>query len=437
MKKILLAAIVAGALTLISCASTIALDEVYSYHERGDYGASYAELEAMRDEVVKRQGKLIYALDAGMLAHKAGMWEQSNIHFDEAQRLIFEGYTESISANLASYFVNDNSRPYQGEDYEDLYANIFKALNYHSLGETESALVELRRFSEKQQFLQDKYERLIDSLHNVESNVEPISFSTSALGNYVQMVFARDSGDVAQALFSADQVHAAFAKQPNVYPFPVPSTLESDLRTPLDGKVRMNVIAFTGKSPVKEERTERVWVSCENYQKIALPYMVARPSRVHSVEVVFSDGTQFSLERIEDISAIAMDAFRLKQQYIVTKTIARSLAKTAGTAIIDISTDVMASSASSQEEAQRIEFFGTLAGIASRIFGEASEQADVRISHFYPSLAWIGGAYLFPGTYDAHIIYRDQKGKVLYEQSLAQVVIGTSSPHLVESICPM
>lgn len=428
-----------------SCSSALQLQTVTMNHRQADYQGAYDELMSLESQYIERQGRLLFALDAGLLAHYAHQWDSSNRYLDEAERRIWEAYTESITANVASYLVNDNTRAYQGEDYEDIYANVFKALNYVHMGDAEAAMVELRRFAEKQQMLQDKYDTLMAAVdttagksagYRVDSTLS-IRFSSSALGNWLYMVLARDNGEVSQAQYSADQVRQAFAKQPAIYPFKVPATVERDLAVPANGKIRVNLVAFTGLAPYKEEIVERFWLSSGNYVKIALPSMVERPTSVASIDVRLSDGTRFVLEPIEDIAMVAQEAFHLKRKYIESKTVIRSLLKSTGTAFIDATTDAMSSNAETREEANNIQFYGTLLSFASRIFNEASEQADVRLSHFYPDMAWVGGVDLPVGTYDANVVYRDRNGRIIHEQNLTSLKVAHGTLGLWESVCPL
>lgn len=135
-----------------SCSTFIALDRVTNSYKDGNFDHSYQLLLSLEREYLKRQGPLVYNLDLGIMAHYNSLYKESNGYLDRAEQLIKELYTQSISANLASYLVNDNTRAYQGEDYEDLYLNIFKALNYIKLKDGEAALVELRRLEEKEHF---------------------------------------------------------------------------------------------------------------------------------------------------------------------------------------------------------------------------------------------------------------------------------------------
>ena len=144
--------------------------------------------------------QVLYNLDAGLLSHYAGDWNQSNKNFSAAEGLIEEYYSKSISQGVSSYFVNDMVVDYAGEDYEDIYTNFFMALNYIQLGNLEDAMVEIRRFDNKQKLLSTKYDSQIEyaesELGSGYSSVS-VQFQNSAAARYLSMLMYHLSrGDV-------------------------------------------------------------------------------------------------------------------------------------------------------------------------------------------------------------------------------------------------
>ncbi|MDR0494083.1 MAG: hypothetical protein LBG95_00430 [Treponema sp.] len=102
-------------------------------------------------------------LDKGLLEHYAGNYRNSSADLQEAERLIQEAFTKSVTADFASYIINDNTKEYPGEDFEDIYINIFNALNYYNAGNIEGALVEIRKLtwaSGKLDMLNRKYDNI-------------------------------------------------------------------------------------------------------------------------------------------------------------------------------------------------------------------------------------------------------------------------------------
>jgi len=95
----------------------------------------------------------------GMLYHYDGDYVKSNEFLTEAEYAIEDLYTKSVGKAVASMLLNDNALDYFGEDYEDIYLNIFKALNYFHMNKSEDAFVEIRRVNNKLNLLEDKYKK--------------------------------------------------------------------------------------------------------------------------------------------------------------------------------------------------------------------------------------------------------------------------------------
>ena len=423
-------------LLLAGCSSVIDISNTENLYTQGNFPAAYESLLSKREAIIQKQGSLIMDLDAGLLSRLGGEYKLSNEQLSSSERKIQQAYTESFTANIASFIVNDNTRDYQGEDYEDIYINVFKALNYLHLGQQESALVELTRSIEKQTFLKQKYETQAKKvtqyadekgLDNSSMETYSISFSSSALANYLSMVVARGIGDDNLFRYSLDQVEKSFQTQPKLYPFALPLSIALEAAPIPEEKARLNVVAFNGLSPQKREVVESIYVSRNNYAKIAYPVLVARASPIQSVLVSLQDGTSFRLEKIESLSSIAIETFKASSSLSRLKAVTRSTLKALGIAIYD--------SAIREEEPPTLG--EELLGWFMKIANYASESADVRSSHFLPSTAWVGSADLDPGEYNLQVAFQDQGGRTLYTQTLSKVKVDSSASNIAEAICPL
>lgn len=441
MKKLVCACSCILSLILVSCSSVIDLSSTQRLYREGDFSNAFHSLMAKQDVILSQQGALILNLDGGMLSHMDGRWEVSNSMLSVSEREIQDKYTQSITANIASFIVNDNTKEYQGEDYEDIYINVFKALNYNQLGMDEDALVELRRSIEKQALLKSKYEVQARKVSNYayEQGIDPVqsdtystSFSSSALANYLAMVIARGNKDTNTFDYSLDQVTKSFQTQGNLYPFPLPSSLKEEGKDIEAGKARLNLVAFNGLAPEKKEFVESIYVSRFNYAKIAYPVLVARRSDVKAIKVTLDDKTSFRLEKIEDINAIAIETFKAKSAVTRLKAITRSMIKSIGIAVYDSATEEAARQANTQKS-----IASELLGLAFKIARDISETADVRSSHFLPSTAWAGGITVKPGTYTIKVEFLNNVGKTLYSQVIPDFLVSDSKTNLAEAVCPL
>jgi hypothetical protein len=154
-----------GALLINGCASvatrTAHFQKIEASVQQGNYADAIVQLENGKGNFYQKKERVLYYLDLGALHHYNGDYDKSNELLTEAENAIEELYTKSVSKAAASLLLNDNALDYSGEDYEDIYINIFKALNYLELEKFDEAFVEIRRINQKLNLLEDKYGKLI------------------------------------------------------------------------------------------------------------------------------------------------------------------------------------------------------------------------------------------------------------------------------------
>ncbi len=99
---------------------------------------------------------LLFYLEQGTIEHLKGNYEKSNRALEKAHRLADQLRTRSTGDYLAVSMVNPRESTYMGTDFERVYINYYKALNYIMLSQKapdadirqaylESAQVEIRR----------------------------------------------------------------------------------------------------------------------------------------------------------------------------------------------------------------------------------------------------------------------------------------------------
>jgi tetratricopeptide (TPR) repeat protein len=381
-------------------------------------------------------------LDTGMLYQLGGQPDQSIKRLEEADRLIDENYTKSVSNAVASFVLNDYQLEYFGEAYEDIYVNVFKAIDYIQLGRYEDAGVEIRRVNTKLNLLEDKYGRFADSLNaspTARGAVKPgrTEFHNSALARYLSALLYRAENRPDDAALDLRNLREAFATQPNLFNFAVPK-LDEAPQAP--GTVRLSVLAFTGRSPLKRannlrintlqnlivisQQTEDAAGNLEftnmaplafpgveqgyNF-KAELPEMVLRPSRVTKIRVLVDGVPAGELSLIEKLDTIAHETFALSQTPIFFKTVIRTVTKGILTKKAKDAALQAASSAGSLGTA--LAFAG---GLAADLAVDASEQADLRIARYFPGRASVGEFDVAPGTHTVSVEYFGPRGELLY-----------------------
>jgi hypothetical protein len=336
---------------------------------------------------------------------------------------------------LGSYIINDTTREYPGEDYEDIYINIFNALNYYHQDRLEDAMVEVRRMGNKLRFLASKYgvvtsnmqKKALEDASAIPANEEigASQFTDSALARYLGLLFYRNIGQEDDARIDRDALKIAFANAPRVYTYPVPQSIDEELEIP-PGKARLNVIAFSGLGPVKEQRDLRILIPGPRYIKIALPVMVYRPSQVRRIEVVLDTGERFDLELLEDMEAVARETYKEREKVIYMKSVIRGTLKGVASAAMGVAGDQIGGEAG---------LILSVASLATQVAAEATEQADLRISRYFPAKAYIGGITLNPGRYGITVNYYGKNGGIVASYRDDRVVIGENTLNLWEAIC--
>ncbi|WP_461254947.1 COG3014 family protein [Treponema sp. R80B11-R83G3] len=403
------------------------------------------------DVIVKRQksNKVIYSqknaimlfLDKGMLEHYAGNYAASSADLQNAERLIEEAYTKSISEGFLSYIVNDNVKEYPGEDFENIYINVFNALNYYNRNNIEGALVEIRKLSNtngKLDMLSRKYDykdpKTGSSLNDMVNNetgisglpdAKSVNFSNSALARYLGALFYQADGNMDSARIEFNQVYRAYSTQKNIYSGDVPKAV-ADARDLPAGKARLNIISFTGLSPVKEEQTVIQYLPFQHpilqIATFKLPEMVKRPSQINRIEVEINGSKRFDLELLENMGDVIQETFNAHYSNMLIKTYIRTIIKY-------VVADVAAMAAENQNDS----LAGFLVAVAARLAMDASERADTRMSRYLPDRAYIGGINIDPGTYSVIIKYCNGN-KAVYSEEFSKVTVKSGRLNLLQSV---
>jgi len=429
---------------VLSCATNRHLfTEIDAAVEQDDFFTAIEAIRRMQEShrvIYNEKNAILLFLDKGLLEHYAGNYEESSADLQNAERLIEEAYTKSITERFFSYILNDNVRAYPGEDFEDIYLNIFNALNYYNRGNIEGALVEVRKLSMpngKLDMLARKYNYTdpgtgasLNDMVRKETGVSrmpqtrAVNFSNSALARYLCALLYQADGNSDSARIEFDQIESAFYANRTVYQNHVPGAVEQARNIPA-GKARLNIIGFTGLSPVKEETVIIQFLPFQHpvlqIASFKLPNLVRRQSRITRIEVIVNEAGRFDLELLEDMGSVIEETFRARYANMFIKTYIRTIIKYAAADIAAIETT-----------RQRNEFAGFTVALAARVAMSVSESADIRMSRFLPDKAYVGGINLDPGNYTVIINYYDGNNLIAQEQK--ETVVNIDGLNLLQTV---
>lgn len=394
---------------------------------------------------------VLYDLDRAITLHLAGRYEESNSHLHRAEDRIDDLFTKSLTGQVGAMLTNDNTLPYEGEDFEKVMLNIFSALNYIFMGRIDSALVEIRKVTHKLTLYNDRYEK-------------KSVYKDDAFARYLSGILFEARGELNDALVSYRKAHEAYQQYAKDFKTPRPPGLSGDILrlaealgatdiveqyqkefpdttwTPyrtLEKKSELILISQNGLAPIKEDffvdvpLPDRVGF----YPfRVAFPKFVARPNSVAYSEIhVTADGRAVASRRTvvaEDVTAIARKDLEDRIGRIQAKAFARAIAKYGAGKIVE-----KQARASNNTAAEVLVVLGT------RVYAFVSEQADKRSWRTLPGQFQMARLELPPGEYSVVIETYSHSGGLIErkhqesitlkpgeKQFLNQRIVGASQP---------
>lgn len=384
------------------------------------------EMESRR--VYRNKDAVLLNLEQGTANHFAGNYRQSNRHFTKAEDQIDFLFSKSISRAVKSFINNDNTLDYDGEDYEDIYLNIFKALNYIHMDDLEAALVEARRIAFKLTQLSIKYGGLVEALSKADTTghatweTGKTNVQNSAYGHYLATILYAKTNRPDDARIEYEKLRKAFEDQSSVYTFPLPE--HSRLQT-IKQPEKYNVLVncFSGRSLRKVQHDMRLYLyEADLYLKLSLPALRMYKTQVHRVEAVVNDTLRKEVDLIEEMDVVARDVYQVKQPVIYSRTIVRAFLKAVGTNTL------------SRQLAKRDETLGEISNLLGKIGQEATEKADLRGWQTLPGKAYVAVLDLPPGEHNVTINYLSSGNRILFSETRTLEVTGPHALELVESL---
>jgi len=347
--------------------------------------------------------RLLFLMDAASVNMLCGEYEKSNGYFHEAEEVAEQLWTKSITKHAASFIVNDYTIPYAGEDFERALLNLFSAINYSVIGQTDEALVECRRLDANLSVYNQQYD---------QKNV----YKEDAFGRYLSGIIYESAGNFDDSFIDYVKAYKVYANDyAKNYGTKPPVSLKEDLLRLADktgrmdevhrligdnGKIRWQkyndikglgklvFIHFNGKAPVKDET--RISVPTPRGPiTIAFPrYIVHRPSCRNSSLIAESERKKTlsaDTETVEDVNGIAVKNLNDRKGRVIAKTIARAVTKQAAI-------DATANQVKNKENRQ-------VAKILLNIANMAIERADTRSWRTLPGEIYMTRMFLPAGDY--------------------------------------
>jgi hypothetical protein len=454
-RGILLSFLCAAFLLTISCSTTTgtrfpAIDDALS---EGRFEEALSTVRTAQEEdelsIYNAKNEISFLLDKGLLAHYAGDYGPSSKDLEESEQLIEDAFTQSISDNFASTMLDD---PYQadyiGEDFENIYVNIFNALNYYHAGDIDNAIVEIKSLNEKLLYIKDSYEaqksRLIEQIKDWLAGEETY-YTQSALARYLGLLFYRGIGRPDDARIDAQAITEAFAASPSIYTNPLPPELVmrgeicDELEIP-KGMARLNALCFTGLSPYKTVANQNpVWhksltdmsgslhKSSSFLGGYPIKTLAFRMSPVDRIEIAFDNGKKIQLSLLEHMGKVMQEVYETRENRFrqLTWTAGKRLMATISDGFVDF---FITKVSWYRDEPEKVDEL-----IKEKIEKE-NAAFDVRMTRGLPERAYVGGVNLAPGKYSFTVNYYSGKN-LSYSKRHENVAVEAGKLNLIEDYC--
>jgi hypothetical protein len=386
---------------LVSCASYT--DETRKMNEAYAVGNYDAALESLKKSGVmeRTQDRLLWRLEAATIFDRKGEPEKSRNLWFEADQLVDELYTVSVSKTAASFIMSDSSADYEGEDYEKVAIHSMLAHQYIGLGKLDEARVEARRINTKLSQINEKYD---------EKNKN--KYGEDAHARYLSAMIYEARGEWDSAIID-------YSKSLELY--------EGPFGRYIKGSVPSGVVMGLYRTLSIRNRTEKLKPLVEKYSKIIGGETVAKAADsqrsdgeivvIHELgRVAKKVAKDFVLPISGQIVRFSFPELRPKPVYDAGTGVdiqGKGFFRAENTAYMDaIASDVLESRrgrmvakqmtrllAKGQLNYQVEKNFGPLAGLAANVFTAATETADTRSWTTLPQAFYVTRARVAPGDY--------------------------------------
>lgn len=336
------------------------------FDERFQAGDYEGARQIARKEINPNQPHraVLWQLQKAKLDRMLGDFAASNAGFDRCEDAFRHYDLDNLAVaggrTAVTLLANDSLRPYEGEGYDRVMVNTYKALNFAALGDHANARVEFNRALQRQDMAKERFAREIARtereiaareggqpgaaggtrrttespevqgiLAQQYSNLDRFQaypdfvnpFTTYVAGLY--FLLDRDFG---KALDILKEAHGMMPQQAQV----AADFASADARQPL--RDRVYVLFENGLAPTRvEERLDLPLFLFTNrvlYGGIALPQLVPRSPAFPYLEFE-SSGTVVRTEALASMDGVVAAEFRKRLPLVVSRAVASAISKMA------------------------------------------------------------------------------------------------------------
>lgn len=358
-----------------------------------------SKIKANKNKQYGNKNAVLYQLDLALAEQASYDTKNSTADFLEAQQLNEDLITKSITQNLGTLMINDNTLPYKMPMYEQALTYFFTAMNYLGENNFEDAAVEMR----KAVFFLDRYRENTKKIYNDEPFVQ----------YFASMIF-EDIGQLSSARIARTNALNAYEKLKGYLSASAP---DSTLPPNYKNLGELVFIHYSGKSPIKI--SNQVSVSWDRlgfilngnnslqgtdrqvidavfsglYGRtiaISYPVYIDIPYGSSSSAIVLENGQKIATKNVADIASAAKLTLQEESNTIWARTATR------------VATKFILSKQAHDVAKKNTDNNGAvlLVDIFTNILNTATEQADTRSWFTLPAQIKMANVFLEPGEYN-------------------------------------
>ena len=433
-------------LLISGCAGMADINRASNFMESYSQGEYLAAAELLGGETALDydESNLLTSLQVGMALRAAGGYEGSQVAFDraESQLLWKSDQISSVDDLLSAGFTlvtNDLARPYQGNIYDGVLVNTFKAMNAIHLGDSARARIELNRAEQRQTNAVEQLAvkvralgeadpeeeanraaqaaQVDDALANVLTPDSPVGkrlAAVEALGEYRDLrnpftewlhgVFRLATGEANRASNLLRDA-AVLDGRSNQYVLADLLLAEAAAGSASAAPDRVWIIHEDGTGPYLDEFRFEFPVVTSNgviVAGIALPEFVAGTPAVGALSVT-AGGQDYRTEPLLSVDRYAATEFRAGYNAVVGKAVVSAVIRTILQAVAQ------------KEAREQGGLVGALLEIGSTVASVAMTQADTRMWHSLPKSV---GVVSLARPSDGRLLITTSGGRTIYDDVL-------------------
>ena len=424
-------------------------------YAKGDYETCASMLFGKGDE----KNLVKDLLDADMLVYLTKNYSEAGKAFLETYGKMQQASSEMTGGKaLGAALGGENAVKYSGAEYERYLAWSMRLSSALASGQNDVANGIMKdyvgTFMDEIQALRALNEELAngsesalesDDFKNAEAALKKagvdlgISKMTSgkpakSAEKYDNSRFFNYLGTVAYAA-SGDFDHAAeFAST-----YKVSDGFVKEVVNVPSGKGRLEVVAFSGTIGKRSEHENKNAVSVAGaniYTKIVYPEFIPNAHEISKVRVTLSDGTNKNASQVENFDkAVRIDVAQ-KARGAYSRSVFRNVVKNSASVAAIIAANQGLEKAGSNPLAAKAAQIAVDKAVDAAVSAIVdTEKADVRQGVYFPHMAHAAGFSCAPGTYTVKIEYLNDKGSVVDEKTIENVVVESGKVQVAVSAC--